>query len=67
MSAGSSRPAVPSAHTGLDRVLADSALQEILAHHEGQRVLVLAHGETIQAAHTLLLGLASGTCRHAGR
>lgn len=26
----------------------------------------MAHGETIQAAHTLLLSLASGTCRHAG-
>lgn len=28
-------------------------------------MLVLAHGETIEAAHTLLLNLAPGTCRHA--
>ncbi|MEO6083003.1 MAG: histidine phosphatase family protein [Umezawaea sp.] len=48
----------------LDR--ATRTLEKILAHHEGQRVLVLAHGETIQAAHTLLLGLTPGTCRTAG-
>lgn len=45
---------------------ATHTLEEILTRHEGQRVLVLAHGETIQAAHTLLLGLAPGTCRYAG-
>jgi 2,3-bisphosphoglycerate-dependent phosphoglycerate mutase len=47
----------------LDR--ATRALEIILARHDGYRVLVLAHGETIEAAHTLLLNLASGTCRHA--
>lgn len=51
-------------NTYLDR--ATHTLQTILDRHTGQRVLVLAHGETIQAAHTLLLGLAPGTCRHAG-
>lgn len=45
---------------------ATQTLQEILTRHQGQRVLVLAHGETIQAAHTLLLNLAPDTCRHAG-
>jgi probable phosphoglycerate mutase len=47
----------------LDR--AAGTLAQILARHENQRILVLAHGETIEAAHTLLLGLAPGTCRHA--
>lgn len=36
---------------------ASTALAAILARHDGQRVLISAHGETIQAAHTLLLGL----------
>jgi probable phosphoglycerate mutase len=45
---------------------ATRALQEILTRHEGQRILLPAHGETIHAAHTLLLGLTPGTCRHAG-
>lgn len=47
----------------LDRVT--RTLEKITTRHEGQRVLVLAHGETIEAAHTLLLGLPTGTCRHA--
>jgi 2,3-bisphosphoglycerate-dependent phosphoglycerate mutase len=47
----------------LDR--ATRTLEIILARHNGQRVLVLAHGETIEAAHTVLLNLAPGTCRHA--
>ncbi|MGH3614341.1 MAG: histidine phosphatase family protein [Pseudonocardia sp.] len=47
----------------LDR--STSALQKILTRHQGQRVLVLAHGETIETAHTLLLGLAPRTSRHA--
>lgn len=34
-----------------------SALKHVLQHHQGQRVLVVGHGETIEAAHTLLLGL----------
>lgn len=47
----------------LDRAI--RILEIILARHHGRRVLVLAHGETIEAAHTLLLNLAPGTCRHA--
>ncbi|PPJ36406.1 histidine phosphatase family protein [Nocardia nova] len=47
----------------LDR--STQALARIIAHHPGQRVLVLAHGETIEAANTLLLGLPAGTCTRA--
>ncbi len=39
-----------------------SALARIIANHPGQRVLVPAHGETIEAAHTLLLALPPDTC-----
>lgn len=45
---------------------ATHTLKAILDRHMSQRVLVLAHGETIQAAHTLLLGLAPESRRHAG-
>lgn len=34
-------------------------LQTILKRHEGQRILIAAHGETIEAANTLLLQLPS--------
>jgi 2,3-bisphosphoglycerate-dependent phosphoglycerate mutase len=44
---------------------ASRALQKIIAQHEGQRILLLAHGETIEAAHTLFLSLPTGTCRQA--
>lgn len=47
----------------LDR--ATRALEIILAQHNRQRILVVAHGETIEAAQTLLLNLPPGTCRHA--
>jgi probable phosphoglycerate mutase len=36
---------------------ATSTLQRILDRHAGQRVLVAAHGETIEAAHVLLFEL----------
>lgn len=39
----------------LDR--ATSALRRILDRHTGQRILVAAHGETIEAAHVLLFQL----------
>jgi probable phosphoglycerate mutase len=39
----------------LDR--ATAALRSVLDRHTGQRVLVAAHGETIEAAHVLLLHL----------
>lgn len=42
---------------------ASAALHAIITRHQGLRILVLAHGETIEAANTLLLGLRTGTCR----
>ncbi len=42
-----------------------TALKAIIDSHEGHRVLIAAHGETIQAAHALLLGLPPDTYRHA--
>ncbi|WP_040714206.1 histidine phosphatase family protein [Nocardia takedensis] len=41
-----------------------NALDRILAGHPEHRILVLAHGETIEAANTHLLGLPAGTSRH---
>lgn len=42
------------------------ALRAILDRNPGQRILIVGHGETIEAAHTLLLGLPSGACRQLG-
>lgn len=36
---------------------ATAALRDILDRHAGQRILVAAHGETVEAAHILLLNL----------
>ncbi|MEW1722075.1 histidine phosphatase family protein [Streptomyces sp. NPDC093109] len=36
---------------------AGAFLHDLVARHEGERVLFAAHGETVLAAHTLLLGL----------
>lgn len=36
---------------------ATTALQQILDRHAGQRILIAAHGETIEATHVLLLQL----------
>ncbi len=52
------RPLAPGAETWnhyLDR--ATAFLAALLDRHVGQRILIAAHGETIQAAHVLLLGL----------
>ncbi|MEQ4305541.1 histidine phosphatase family protein [Plantactinospora sp. B6F1] len=48
----------------LDRAI--SALQKILARHDGQRILIAAHGETIEAANHLLLALPQNTCLRLG-
>ncbi|MEU1396151.1 histidine phosphatase family protein [Micromonospora zamorensis] len=48
----------------LDR--ATAALQKILARHDGDRILVAAHGETVEAAHTLLLELPRNACLRLG-
>jgi len=52
------RPYAPGAEPWndyLDR--ATGFLRTLLDRHAGQRILIAAHGETIQAAHLLLLGL----------
>ncbi len=36
---------------------ANTPMRTLLDRHAGQRILIAAHGETIQAAHLLLLGL----------
>jgi probable phosphoglycerate mutase len=41
---------------------ATDALQRILGQHTGGRILIVGHGETIEAVHTLLLGLPTGAC-----
>ncbi|MFI6332980.1 histidine phosphatase family protein [Micromonospora chersina] len=48
----------------LDR--ATSTLQKILARHDGERILIAAHGETVEAAHTLHLGLPQNACLRLG-
>jgi probable phosphoglycerate mutase len=45
---------------------ATSTVGTILDKHNGQRILIVGHGETIEAAHTLLLDLAAGACRQLG-
>ena len=35
-------------------------MQGLLARHEGQRILLACHGETVMAAYALLLGLTPG-------
>ncbi|WP_117211656.1 histidine phosphatase family protein [Allorhizocola rhizosphaerae] len=37
---------------------ATASLEALLERHHGQRILIIGHGETVEAAHTLLLGLA---------
>ncbi|MEU1964134.1 histidine phosphatase family protein [Micromonospora sediminicola] len=48
----------------LDR--ATTALRKILARHDGERILIAAHGETVEAAHSLLLGLPRNACLRLG-
>ncbi|WP_216893419.1 histidine phosphatase family protein [Nocardia alni] len=57
------RPYAPGAESWLQYLHRSTAtLARIIANHPGQRILILAHGETIEAAHTLLLGLPPETC-----
>lgn len=41
-------------------------LAKVIDCHEGKRILIIAHGETIDAAHNLLLNLPPGTCTSVG-
>jgi 2,3-bisphosphoglycerate-dependent phosphoglycerate mutase len=45
---------------------AGTALAELIGRHEGQRVLIAGHGETVDAAATLLLGLPPGSSARVG-
>lgn len=45
---------------------ATTTLRTILDRHHGQRILIIGHGETIEAAHTLLLNLPAEACRRLG-
>ncbi|GAA1393465.1 histidine phosphatase family protein [Catellatospora coxensis] len=39
---------------------ATTTIEKLIQRHTGQRILIIGHGETIEAAHTLLLGLPTG-------
>ncbi len=47
-------------------VRASSCLKEILTRHAGQRILTIAHAETVEVAHTLLLNLPAGSSSQIG-
>lgn len=52
------RAVAPGAETWVEFLTrACAALRQIVARHEGQQVLIVAHGETIIAAHHLFLGV----------
>lgn len=51
-------PFAPGAESwGQFLVRAGGCLRELTERHERQRVLVIAHGETVEAAHRLLMGI----------
>ena len=43
-----------------------AGIGRLLEHHAGQRVLLVGHKETVEAAHALLLGLRRGSSRRLG-
>ncbi|WP_300611616.1 histidine phosphatase family protein [Trebonia sp.] len=45
---------------------AGATLSRLIRRHEGQRILIAGHGETVDAAATLLLGLSSGSSTRVG-
>jgi len=45
---------------------ATSALRTILDRHTGRHILIVGHGETTEAAHTLLLDLPAEACLRLG-
>jgi 2,3-bisphosphoglycerate-dependent phosphoglycerate mutase len=61
------RPLVPDGETWTHYLRrASTALRRILTRHEGQRILVIGHGETIDASFRLFLNLTAITRGHAG-
>jgi len=61
------RPYAPGSETWNQYLArAGAALTVLTRRHEGQRILIAGHGETVDAAATLLLGLPPGFCTRAG-
>jgi probable phosphoglycerate mutase len=62
-----SRPYAPGSETWNQYLArACAALADIVERHRGQRILIAGHGETIDAAARLFLGLAPGFSTRAG-
>ena len=61
------RPYAPGSETWNQYLArAGAALSGLIRRHEGQRILIAGHGETVDAAATLLLGLSPGSCTRVG-
>ena len=61
------RPYAPGSETWNQYLArAGAALSRLIQRHEGQRILIAGHGETVDAAATLLLGLSPGSSTRVG-
>lgn len=64
---GPDTPIAPGAETWNEYLSrAGAFLAELLRRHDGRRILIAGHGETIEAAHLLLLGLPTNACTRLG-
>lgn len=61
------RPYAPGSETWNQYLArAGAALSELIRRHDGQRILIAGHGETVDAAATLLFGFSPGSCTRVG-
>jgi probable phosphoglycerate mutase len=61
------RPYAPGSETWNEHLARVTAcLAGLTQRHAGQKILIAGHGETVEAAFTLLLTLPPGTCTRAG-
>lgn len=61
------RPYAPGSETWNQYLArAGAVLTQVMRQHQGQRILVAGHGETVDAAATVLLGLPPGSCTRVG-
>jgi 2,3-bisphosphoglycerate-dependent phosphoglycerate mutase len=61
------RPYAPGSETWNQYLArAGAALSGLIRRHEGQRIVIAGHGETVDAAATLLLGLPPGSSTRVG-
>ncbi|MBV9380554.1 MAG: histidine phosphatase family protein [Streptosporangiaceae bacterium] len=61
------RPYAPGSETWNQYLArAEEALSGLVRRHEGQRMLIAGHGETVDAAATLLLGISPGSSTRIG-